>query len=189
MLDAQAHVDAVVSQLSHCAPLVTPEETGNLQAQLAKASIGQSFVLMGGDCAEALPNTISRAHAHVDRQLDSSSSSSSSSSSAAADSYDAVRETVRVILQMSVLLALGGSVPVIKIGRMAGQYAKPRSEAQETREGVTLPAYRGDSINAQEFSHAARRHDPQRMLHAYEHAAQTLGVIGECTREFADLPR
>jgi 3-deoxy-7-phosphoheptulonate synthase len=179
-MHAQAHVDALVSQLAQSAPLVTPEEVGSLQAQLAKASIGQAFVLMGGDCAEALPSATSKERAHGNNQRDVGSST---------DGFAPVRETVRVMLQMSILLALDGSVPVVKIGRMAGQYAKPRSVAQETRGGVSLPAYRGDGINGQEFSYAARRPDPQRMLRTYKHAVQTLNVIKECAREYADLPR
>jgi 3-deoxy-7-phosphoheptulonate synthase len=129
---------------------VTPEDTGSLQKQLAKASAGEAFVLMGGDCAEALPHQVSKEQ------------------NTAAIHH--ASGTVQVLQQMAVILAAGTMLPVVKIGRMAGQSAKPRSEAVESRDGVTLPAYRGDLINGHEFSAESRRHDPQRMLSAYKHA-------------------
>lgn len=104
---------------------------------------------MGGDCAEAFSEF----------------------------SVNHVRDTFRVILQMALVLTFGGSMPVIKIGRMAGQFAKPRTEPDEVRDGVALPSYRGDIINGEEFSPESREHNPQRMLDAYHQSSQTLNIL------------
>eukprot|EP01038_Epipyxis_sp_PR26KG_P013874 gene13874-18607_t len=141
--------DDVVSRLSKCSPLVFAGEVRTLQEELAKASLGQGFVLMGGDCAESF-NEFSVNH---------------------------IRDTFRVLMQMSLVMCFGGATPVIKIGRMAGQFAKPRSEPDEVRDGVALPSYRGDIINGEEFSLEARTHNPERMMDAYHQSAQTLNLL------------
>ncbi len=123
-----------------------------MQEELARASFGHGFVLMGGDCAESFNEF----------------------------SVDHVRDTFRVLLQMALIMTYGASMPVIKIGRMGGQFAKPRSEADETRNGVTLPSYRGDIINGEDFTKEARIHNPDRMLHAYHQSAQTLNTLRAC---------
>lgn len=138
-----------MNKLNKCSPLVFAGEVRTLQEELAKASIGQGFVLMGGDCAEAFDEF----------------------------SINHVRDTFRVLLQMALILTFGGSMPVTKLGRMAGQFAKPRSEAEEDRDGVVLPSYRGDIINGEGFTAEARLHDPERMLQAYHQSAQTLNIL------------
>ena len=104
---------------------------------------------MGGDCAEAFNEF----------------------------NVDHVRDTFRIILQMSLVLTFGSAMPVIKIGRMAGQFAKPRSEPDEVRDGVNLPSYRGDIINREDFTAEARRHNPFNMLEAYHQSAPTLNIL------------
>lgn len=146
---SQAKVADVVSRLSKCAPLVFAGEVRTLQEELAKASLGQGFLLMGGDCAEAF-NEFSVNH---------------------------VRDTFRVMLQMSLVMSFGGAMPIIKVGRMAGQFAKPRSEPDETIDGVTLPSYRGDIINGDAFTEESRTHNPERMMAAYHQSAQTLNIL------------
>jgi 3-deoxy-7-phosphoheptulonate synthase len=137
-------------QLSRCAPLVFAGEVRTLQEQLALACKGEAFVLFGGDCAESFEEF----------------------------SVDHIRDTFRVILQMALILTYGGSKPVIKIGRMAGQFAKPRSQPTETIDGVTLPSYQGDNINREfPFTAEARTADPQRMLQAYDQCTQTLNLL------------
>ena len=138
---SQDAVNNVVDRLTNCAPLVFAGEVRTLQEQLAKASMGQGFVLMGGDCAESFSEFC----------------------------VDHVRDTFRVILQMALILTFGGSMPVIKIGRMAGQFAKPRSEPDEVRDGIALPSYRGDILNGEEFTPESRIHNPERMMDAYHH--------------------
>ena len=120
-----------------------------LRARLAAAASGEAFVLQGGDCAETFADATA----------------------------DNIRDRVKTILQMAAVLTYGASVPVVKIGRMAGQYAKPRSSDTETREGVTLPAYRGDMVNDFEFTEGARTPDPQRLVRAYHAAASTLNLV------------
>lgn len=133
-----------------------------MQEDLAKASMGQGFLLMGGDCAEAF-NEFSVNH---------------------------IRDTFRVILQMALILTFGGGMPVIKIGRMAGQFAKPRSEPDEVKDGVSLPSYRGDIINGEEFTAEARTHNPERMLSAYYQSAQTLNILRAFSMGgYADISR
>jgi 3-deoxy-7-phosphoheptulonate synthase len=155
-----ARVQQVLAELAGLPPLVFAGECDLLRDRLAAVSRGEAFVLQGGDCAE----TFAGARA------------------------DAVRAKLQTILQMAVVLTYGASVPVVKIGRLAGQFAKPRSGPTETRDGVELPAYRGDAINGFEFSAAARTHDPDRMLRAYHCAAVTLNLCRAFTTGgYADL--
>lgn len=144
-----AAVTDVEQRLSNCAPLVFAGEVRTLQEELAKASMGQGFLLMGGDCAEAFDEF----------------------------SVNHIRDTFRVILQMSLMITFGGAMPVVKVGRMAGQFAKPRSEPDEVIDGVALPSYRGDIINGEEFTSESRIHDPERMMSAYHQSAQTLNIL------------
>jgi 3-deoxy-7-phosphoheptulonate synthase len=155
-----ARVQQVLAELAGLPPLVFAGECDLLRDRLAAVSRGEAFVLQGGDCAE----TFAGARA------------------------DAVRAKLQTILQMAVVLTYGASVPVVKIGRLAGQFAKPRSGRTETRDGVELPAYRGDAINGFEFTAAARTHDPDRMLRAYHCAAVTLNLCRAFTTGgYADL--
>lgn len=142
-------VEKVCDKLKQCSPLVFAGEVRTLQEELAKASIGNGFLIMGGDCAEAF-NEFSVNH---------------------------IRDTFRVILQMALILTYGGGMPVIKIGRMAGQFAKPRSEPDEVINGVALPSYRGDILNGEEFTPDSRIHNPDRMLQAYYQSVQTLNIL------------
>ena len=139
----------VESQLATYPPLVFAGEVRELRASLAEAAAGRAFVLQGGDCAESF------AEFHPDN----------------------IRDTFRVLLQMAVVLTFGAACPVVKLGRLAGQFAKPRSSSVETREGVELPSYRGDIVNAIEFDARARTPDPERMLRAYLQAASTLNLL------------
>ncbi len=140
----------VEKKLSKSAPLVFAGEVRTLSDQLALASQGKAFVLFGGDCAESFDEF----------------------------SVDHIRDTFRVILQMALILTHGGSKPVVKIGRMAGQFAKPRSSPTETIDGVTLPSYQGDNINREyPFTAEARQADPNRMVEAYDQCAQTLNIL------------
>jgi 3-deoxy-7-phosphoheptulonate synthase len=155
-----ARVEQVLAELAALPPLVFAGECDLLRERLAAVSRGEAFVLQGGDCAE----TFAGARA------------------------DAVRAKLQTILQMAVVLTYGASVPVVKIGRLAGQFAKPRSTLTETRDGVVLPAYRGDAINGFDFTPAARTHDPDRMLRAYHCAAVTLNLCRAFTTGgYADL--
>lgn len=129
--------------------MVFAGEARNLKAALAKVSQGQAFLLQGGDCAESFKEF------HP----------------------DIIRDTFRALMQMAVVLTFAGGKPVVKLGRIAGQFAKPRSEATETRDGVTLPSYRGDNINGMEFTQEARTPDPERLLKAYAQSAATLNLI------------
>ncbi|RYH12052.1 class II 3-deoxy-7-phosphoheptulonate synthase [Tropicimonas sp. IMCC6043] len=153
---------AVEAQLSKYPPLVFAGESRRLRAELAKASRGEAFLLQGGDCAESF----------------------------AEFSADSIRETFKVMLQMAVVLTFGAKVPVIKVGRMAGQFAKPRSAPTETKGGVELPSYRGDIINEIDFTEAARLPDPEKMLRAYTQAAASLNLLRAfSTGGFADIHR
>src|SRR5216683_7466432 len=134
----EAAVTAVTSELARIPPLVFAGECDTLTERLASVARGEAFVLQGGDCAETF----------------------------AGSTADAIRSKLRTPLQMPVILTYVASVPVVKIGRLAGQFAKPRSSATETRDGAELPAYRGDAVNGLEFTAQARQHDPQRMLRA-----------------------
>ncbi len=140
---------AVEEKLSSFPPLVFAGEARKLKRKLAKVAEGQGFLLQGGDCAESF----------------------------AEHSADNIRDFFRVFLQMAVVLTYAGGKPVVKVGRIAGQFAKPRSEPTETRDGITLPSYRGDIINDIRFDEEARRPDPHRMLQAYRQAAATLNLL------------
>lgn len=144
-----AALEAVEEELSSYPPLVFAGEVRTLRDGLAAVSRGESFLLQGGDCAESF------------REFRPNN----------------IRDTFRVILQMSVALTFGAAMPVLKVGRIAGQFAKPRSSPTETREGVTLPSYRGDIINGMEFDPRARAPDPQRLLKAYGQSAATLNLL------------
>lgn len=158
-LDADAH-RAALDELSALPPLIFAGEADVLKTKLAAAARGEAFVLQGGDCAESFSGATA----------------------------DKIRNRVRTVLQMSAALTYGGSLPVVKVGRMAGQFAKPRSSDTETREGVTLPAFRGDIVNDYEFTEQARAHDPERLLRGYHTAASTLNLIRAFTSGgFADL--
>ena len=153
-------LDSVLAELCRQPPLVFAGEVDDLRTNLAAASRGEAFVLTGGDCAE----TFSEATA------------------------DHLRLKIQTLLQMAVVLTYGASLPVIKIGRIAGQYAKPRSSDMETRGDVTLPSYRGDAVNSFEFTPESRIPDPTRLLDLYHHAASTLNLIRAFTRGgYADL--
>jgi len=155
-------LNEAIKKLGKCSPLVFAGEVRTLHEQLARACSGQGFVLMGGDCAEAFNEF----------------------------NVDHVRDTFRIILQMALVLTFGSAMPVIKIGRMAGQFAKPRSEPDEVRDGVKLPSYRGDIINTEEFTPEARRHNPWNMLDAYHQSAQTLNILRAfSTGGYADISR
>jgi 3-deoxy-7-phosphoheptulonate synthase len=157
-----AELAAVGAELAALPPLVFAGEADVLSSRLAAAGRGEAFVLQGGDCAE----TFAEATA------------------------DTIRNKIKTILQMAVVLTYGASLPVVKMGRMAGQYAKPRSAEWETRDGVTLPAYRGDAINGHEFTPEARRPDPRRLVEAYHRSAATLNLVRAFTTGgFADLRR
>jgi 3-deoxy-7-phosphoheptulonate synthase len=156
----QHAADAVSEHLMRVPPLVFAGEVDLLRNQLATVAKGEAFVLQGGDCAETF----------------------------AGATADQIRNRVKTILQMAVVLTYGASLPVVKMGRMAGQFAKPRSSNEETRDGVTLPAYRGDMVNGFEFTEASRTPKPERMLEGYHTAASTLNLIRAFTQGgFADL--
>ena len=159
--DEQALVDAE-NRLAALPPLVFAGEARNLKRRLAEVAQGKAFLLQGGDCAESF----------------------------AEFNANKIRDTFRVLLQMSVVLTFAGSLPVVKMGRMAGQFAKPRSSDTETKDGITLPSYRGDSINGLEFTESAREPDPERMLKAYYQAASTLNLLRAFAQGgYADLHR
>ena len=156
----QADLVRVRAELAKLPPLVFAGEVDILRDRLASAAQGKAFLLQGGDCAE----TFSDATA------------------------DRIRNRVKTLLQMAVVLTYGASLPVIKMGRMAGQFAKPRSSNDETREDVTLPAYRGDAVNGYDFTLQSRTANPERLLKAYNTSASTLNLIRAFTQGgFADL--
>jgi len=144
-----AALNAVEAQLSKYPPLVFAGEARKLKTQLGAASRGEAFLLQGGDCAESFDQF----------------------------SANGIRDTFKVMLQMAMVLTYGAKVPVVKVGRMAGQFAKPRSAPTETVDGVELPSYRGDIINELDFTSAARIPDPKKMLQAYTQAAATLNLL------------
>jgi len=153
-------VEATVARLRRMPPLVFAGECDELKAKLAAVARGEAFLLQGGDCAETFDGVTA----------------------------DNVRNKLRVLLQMAVVLTYAASVPVVKLGRLAGQYAKPRSSEEETRDGVTLPAYRGDAVNGYPFTPEARRHDPARLLEVYHSSAATLNLVRAfVTGGYADL--
>ena len=150
----------VVERLAKLPPLVTSWEVEQLKSLLGEAADGRRFLLQGGDCAERFEDC----------------------------EPEAITKKIKILLQMSLVLVHGIQKPVVRIGRFAGQYAKPRSSNDETRNGVTLPAYRGDIVNRPEFDAAARFPDPNRMLEGYHCAALTLNYIRALGRGgFADL--
>ncbi len=158
----QAALNAVEAQLGKYPPLVFAGEARRLKKQLALAGEGKAFLLQGGDCAESF----------------------------AEFSADNIRDTFRVMLQMAVVLTYGAKVPVIKVGRMAGQFAKPRSAPTEVIGGVEYPSYRGDIINGFDATPAARIPDPARMLQAYTQSAASLNLLRAfSTGGFADIHR
>src|SRR5256886_16668217 len=144
-----AAVRAVTREIARIPPLVFAGECDSLKERLGAVARGEAFVLQGGDCAETFDGSTA----------------------------DAVRGKLQTLLQMAVVLTYGARVPIIKIGRAAGQFAKPRSSAVERRNGVELPAYRGDAINGLGFSAAQRTPDPARMIRAYHSAA---GTVNPC---------
>ncbi|NRA30079.1 MAG: 3-deoxy-7-phosphoheptulonate synthase class II [Parvularculaceae bacterium] len=146
--DPQALV-AVEAELASYPPLVFAGEVRTLKDRLAQVARGEAFLLQGGDCAESFKEF----------------------------SADNIRDTFRVLLQMAVALTYGAAVPVVKVGRMAGQFGKPRSSPVETQGDVTLPSYRGDNINGMDFTAESRVPDPQRLLRAYGQSAATLNLI------------
>ena len=157
-----AALNAAEAQLAKYPPLVFAGEARRLKKALAQAGEGKAFLLQGGDCAESF----------------------------AEFSADNIRDTFRVMLQMAVVLTYAAKVPVIKVGRMAGQFAKPRSAPTEVIDGVELPSYRGDIIHSFEPSVDARRPNPQRMLQAYTQAAASLNLLRAfSTGGFADIHR
>jgi 3-deoxy-7-phosphoheptulonate synthase len=157
--DADA-VAAASAELATQPPLVFAGEVDILRDRLAEAARGEAFLLQGGDCAETF----------------------------AGATADQIRNRVKTVLQMAVVLTYGASMPVIKMGRMAGQFAKPRSSDFETRGEVTLPAYRGDIVNGYDFTPESREADPDRLVKAYHTAASTLNLIRAFTQGgFADL--
>ena len=155
-------LNTVEAQLAKYPPLVFAGEARKLKKQLAAAAEGKAFLLQGGDCAESF----------------------------AEFSADNIRDTFRVMLQMAVVLTYGAKVPVIKVGRMAGQFAKPRSAPTEVINGVELPSYKGDIINGFDATLEARMPDPNRMLQAYTQAAASLNLLRAfSTGGFADIHR
>jgi 3-deoxy-7-phosphoheptulonate synthase len=156
----RAAVDAAVARLRTMPPLVFAGECDELKAKIADVARGRAFLLQGGDCAETFAGVTA----------------------------DNVRNKLRVLLQMAVVLTYAASVPVVKVGRIAGQYAKPRSSDTETRDGVTLPAYRGDAVNGYPFTPEARVPDPQRLVDVYNSSAATLNLVRAfVTGGYADL--
>lgn len=151
---------AVSRELQSVPPLVFAGEVDLLRERLARVASGKAFLLQGGDCAETFQGATA----------------------------DNIRNRVKTILQMAVVLTYGASMPIVKMGRMAGQFAKPRSSDDETRNGVTLPAYRGDIVNGYDFTEESRTPNPARMLQGYHTAASTLNLIRAFTQGgFADL--
>ena len=155
-------LNAVEAQLSKYPPLVFAGEARSLKKKLGAASRGEAFLLQGGDCAESF----------------------------AEFSADNIRDTFKVMLQMAMVLTYGAKVPVVKVGRMAGQFAKPRSAPTEVKDGVELPSYRGDIINELDFTPEARIPAPEKMLQAYTQAAATLNLLRAFSKGgFADVHR
>lgn len=156
----EAVLDEAVTELRQLPPLVFAGEARSLQQSLATAARGEAFVLQAGDCAEAFG----------DFQADS------------------IRDKLKVILQMAVVLTYAAGLPVVKVGRIAGQFAKPRSSANESQQDVELPSFRGHAVNDSPFDPASRTADPRRMIRAYQQSAATLNLIRAFTKGgFADL--
>ncbi|MDY6055578.1 class II 3-deoxy-7-phosphoheptulonate synthase [Micrococcus sp.] len=156
----EAEHRAALAELAQVPPLVFAGEVDVLRMRLAEVARGEAFLLQGGDCAETF----------------------------AGSTANRISARVKTILQMAAVLTYGASTPVVKMGRIAGQYAKPRSSDTETRDGVTLPSFRGEIVNGFEFTPEARRHDARRMVRAYHTAASTLNLVRAFTQGgFADL--
>jgi 3-deoxy-7-phosphoheptulonate synthase len=156
----QEELRAALSELSSLPPLVTSWEILSLKEQIAQAQAGERFFLQGGDCAESFAECNS----------------------------DMITNRLKVLLQMSLVMTHGLQRPVIRVGRFAGQYAKPRSSDVETRDGVTLPSYRGDLVNSVEFTAEARRPDPQRLIHGHASSSMTMNFVRALVDGgFADL--
>jgi 3-deoxy-7-phosphoheptulonate synthase len=156
----EAKLQAARDELAVLPPLVFAGEVDTLRTRLATAAEGKAFLLQGGDCAETFVDATA----------------------------DRIRNRVKTILQMAVVLMYGASMPVVKMGRMSGQFAKPRSSDTETRGDITLPAYRGDAVNGYDFTAESRATDPNRMVRAYHTSASTLNLIRAFTTGgFADL--
>ena len=157
--DADA-LDAALSKVDQMPPLVTSWEVDNLKADLARAEAGERFLLQGGDCAESFDDCTA----------------------------DVITSRLKIMLQMSLVLTYGLDAKIVRVGRFAGQYAKPRSSDTETRDGTTLPSYRGEIINSPEFTEEARTPDPERLLKAYTHSGLTLNLVRALSEGgFADL--
>ena len=155
-------VETVLQDLSRLPPLVFAGEIRSLKQMLAKAVTGDAFLLQGGDCSEAFSQITA----------------------------PTIRESLKVLLQMAVVLTYAGQKPVIKVGRIAGQFAKPRSADTEVKDGIELPSYRGDMVNKAEFTAEARIPDPQNMMRGYNMAASTLNLLRAFTRGgFGSLQR
>ncbi|MEM7614843.1 MAG: 3-deoxy-7-phosphoheptulonate synthase, partial [Pseudomonadota bacterium] len=155
-----AALNAVEARLASYPPLVFAGEARQLRAQLAEVAEGRAFLLQGGDCAESFDEF----------------------------SADLIRDTYKVMLQMAVVLTFGAKLPVVKIGRMAGQFAKPRSAPVEAKDGIELPSYRGDIINDIAFTPESRIPNPERMLQAYTQAAASLNLLRAFSQGgFADI--
>ena len=158
----QSGLATVEEQLASYPPLVFAGEARELTNKLGEVAEGRAFLLQGGDCAEAFADFTA----------------------------DKIRDTLRVILQMAVVLTFGSGMPVVKLGRIAGQFAKPRSAPDETIDGVTLPAYRGDIVNGLAFEATERNPDPRRQLQAYSQSAATLNLLRAFTQGgYASLDR
>ncbi|TQS17654.1 3-deoxy-7-phosphoheptulonate synthase class II [Microbispora hainanensis] len=156
----RGELDKVVAELASLPPLVFAGECDQLKESMAAVARGEAFVLQGGDCAETF----------------------------AGATAENVRNKLKTLLQMAIVLTYAGRVPVVKIGRLAGQFAKPRSKPTEIRDGVELPAYRGDMVNGFDFTAEARRPDPNRLLRAYHSSAVTLNLARAFTKGgYADL--
>src|SRR6201993_1450377 len=156
----RAALDETEKQLATFPPLVFAGEARNLKKALARVAAGDAFLLQGGDCAESF----------------------------AEHGANNIRDFFRVLLQMAVVLTYAGALPVVKVGRIAGQFAKPRSSPTEKQDGVELPSYRGDIVNDIAFTPEARVPDPQRQLMAYRQSAATLNLLRAfATGGFANL--
>ena len=156
----QAALSTAEQQLGRYPPLVFAGEARSLRQQLAAVSRGEAFLLQGGDCAESFQEF----------------------------SADNIRDTFKVMLQMAMVLTYGAKVPVVKVGRMAGQFAKPRSAGTEIKDGVELPSYRGDIINDLDFTAEARIPNPKKMLQAYTQSAATVNLLRAFSKGgFADI--
>lgn len=156
----EAAKNRAVETLGKMPPLVFAGECDSLRDKMAAVSRGEAFLLQGGDCAETFEGVTA----------------------------ENVRNKLRVLLSMAVVLTYAASVPVVKLGRLAGQYAKPRSSDNETRDGVTLPAYRGDAVNGFDFTPESRAHDPQRLVDVYNASSATLNLARAFTTGgYADL--